>query len=163
MHIQHKRAFTMLELIFVITVIGILSAIAIPKFVVSRDDAVVAKAKSTVSAVRNAIATERQKRILRGKFNMIKTLSSQTGNNKDIFDAFDGNTSNSVLAYPLLSCKDGTAQGCWIVKKQAAGTVSNPTVYTYRMPVSGTVDFNLIDNRFNCATPADSNCKRLTR
>ena len=58
----------MVELIFVIVVIGILSAIAIPKLAVTRDDAIIAKAKTTVGALRSAISMERQKRILRGDF-----------------------------------------------------------------------------------------------
>ncbi len=63
-----KKAFTMVELVFVIVVIGILSAIAVPKFAATRDDAIVSKALAEVAAMRSAIATERQKRILRGDF-----------------------------------------------------------------------------------------------
>jgi general secretion pathway protein G len=63
-----KKAFTMIELVFVIVVVGILSAIAIPKFASTRDDAIVAKGRATVAALRSAIAMERQKRILRGDF-----------------------------------------------------------------------------------------------
>lgn len=63
-----KRAFTMVELIFVIVVIGILTAIAVPKLAVTRDDAIITKARSEVGAMRSAIAMERQKRILRGVF-----------------------------------------------------------------------------------------------
>lgn len=63
-----KKAFTMLELVFVIAVIGILSAIAIPKFAATRNDAIITKARTTVAAMRSAVATERQKRILRGNF-----------------------------------------------------------------------------------------------
>ena len=61
-----KKAFTMVELVFVIVVIGILSAIAVPKFAATRDDAVVSKGMAEVAALRSAIATERQKKILRG-------------------------------------------------------------------------------------------------
>ena len=43
-----KQAFTMVELIFVILVIGILTAIAVPKFVATRDDAVVVCRKGAV-------------------------------------------------------------------------------------------------------------------
>ncbi len=63
-----RKAFTMLELIFVIVVIGILSAIAIPKFAVTRNDALIAKARSEVAAMRAAVSTERQKNILKGVF-----------------------------------------------------------------------------------------------
>ncbi len=63
-----RNAFTMIELVFVIVVIGILSAIAIPKFAATRDDATIAKARAAVGAMRSAVATERQKRILRGVF-----------------------------------------------------------------------------------------------
>jgi general secretion pathway protein G len=66
-----KKAFTMIELVFVIVVVGILSAIAIPKFASTRDDAIVAKGRATVAALRSAIAMERQKRILSGKFDDI--------------------------------------------------------------------------------------------
>ena len=165
MYRNDRKAFTMLELIFVIVVIGILSAVAIPKFALNRDDAVISKAKATVSAVRTSIATERQKRILRGKFDKIAKLSSTAENayGVDIFDGFEGNTSNPVLAYPLLSCKSSTAQGCWVVTTKGAGTTTDPTQYTYKMPVSGTVIFDLIDNHFNCHTPTDANCIRLTR
>ena len=38
-----KKAFTMIELIFVIVIIGILASIAIPKLAATRDDAVIAK------------------------------------------------------------------------------------------------------------------------
>jgi len=63
-----RRAFSMIELVFVIVVIGILSAIAIPKFAATRDDAIVSKARATVGALRTAIATQRQKNILKGEF-----------------------------------------------------------------------------------------------
>jgi len=61
-----KNAFTVIELIFVIVIIGILSAIAIPKFSKTSELAYESRAESTVAALRSAIATERQKRILRG-------------------------------------------------------------------------------------------------
>jgi len=79
-----KKAFTMIELVFVIVVIGILSAIAIPKFAATRDDALVSKGRAEVAALRSAIAMERQKRILRGDFTDI-----------------DGATAESLLEYGL--------------------------------------------------------------
>jgi len=159
MDLSNQKAFTLLELTFVIVIIGILSAIAIPKFAATRDDAVVTKAIATVSSVRNAVATERQQRVLRGEFGLITDLAFVNGQDKPIFDFFDTNntTGNEVLEYPLRSCKDANARGCWISN-------ANNT-YTYRMPAStNDVDFTLGNNRFTCITTGATgeDCKMLT-
>lgn len=167
MFLKNRNAFTMLELTFVIVIIGILSAIAIPKFAATRDDATIAKAKTTVASIRNAISSERQKRILRGQFNPIYKLSQNNGKNTPIFDGFDGNANNSVLEYPLQSCQSATSKACW--EETTTGTVASPTsVYTYTMPINGTVDFTLSNNRFDCPITGVtarkiSDCKLLTQ
>ena len=161
MYLKNRKAFTMLELIFVIVLMGILSAVAIPKFAANRNDAVIAKAKSTISAVRSSLATERQKRILRGDFTAITQLSSATGTSKLIFNAFDGNISNSVLEYAPISCKTAGRDGCWEV--DTLGDVGTTAVYSFNMPGTGTsVEFKLENNRFDC-TATDANCKKLTQ
>lgn len=66
MYRTNKHAFTMLEVIFVIVAIGILAAIAVPKFSATRVDAKIARAKATVAAVRSGIVSERQTRMLQG-------------------------------------------------------------------------------------------------
>ena len=71
MYLKKRKAFTMLELTFVIVVIGILSSIAIPKLTVTRDDAEVSKGRSAVAALRSALAMERQKKILKGEFDNV--------------------------------------------------------------------------------------------
>lgn len=147
MNKKNRKAFTMLELTFVIVVIGILSAIAIPKFAATRDDAVITKARTTVAAVRNAMSIERQKRILRGDFTAITKLSVQAGYGRDsIFDGFDGNASTPVLEYPLKPCalSGGNSKGCW----QEYNRASNRLVYWF--PVSDYVFFDISNNKFNC-------------
>jgi len=52
-----KSAFTMMELIFVIVIIGILAAIAVPKMMATRDDAKVASMKMKIANVVSEITS----------------------------------------------------------------------------------------------------------
>ena len=157
MQTKNQKAFTLLELTFVIVIVGILSAIAIPKFAATRDDAIITKARTTIAAVRNAIATERQKRILKGDFNPITALSA--ANPAYIFDTFNADrdgVTNRVLEYPLPSCATlRKASGCWQM---------NGTDYRYVLPSGmGNADFNITNSRFDCINPNATNCKLLTQ
>ncbi len=160
MKFSSKKAFTMIELVFVIVVIGILSAIAIPKFAATRDDATITKAIATLGSVRSALITERQKRILRGDFTALTSLGGNTGNDVVLFDYYDGNTTGPmILEYPINSCKSG-ARGCWV-------KTSN-TVYTYKMPHnSNDIAFTLDTGKFRLTCvetgTAGEDCKLLTK
>ena len=123
MQTSSKKAFTMIELVFVIVVIGILSAIAIPKFAATRDDAVITKAIATIASVRSALATERQKRILRGEF-------------EDLNASTIGNNFVNMLEYPVKSCSTSRCNG-WS---------TSGTDYTFHGP-TGDVVFELDNNR----------------
>jgi len=158
MQTSSKQAFTMIELVFVIVVIGILSAIAVPKFAATRDDATITKARATVASVRSAIATERQKRILRGDFTPITSVDSGSAGtaNSPIFDRYDNNTSaERVLEYPLTTCKSGVTDGCWL---KVSGK------YRYYMPHNNTyADFNVSNSRMDCTSTTAGNCDLLAR
>ncbi len=139
MFIKKRNAFTMIELVFVIVVVGILAGIAIPKFAATRDDALITRGMATLASVRSAISTERQKRILRGDFTPITDLSSTDGT-EYIFTTFNKDqngtgTPNRVLEY---SIKSGTNPGQWS---------KSGTTYTFHYYGSGTCDYNLTGNR----------------
>jgi len=53
-----KQAFTLVELVFTIVIISILTAIAIPRLVGTRDDAIIAKLAHSIQASRVEIASE---------------------------------------------------------------------------------------------------------
>jgi general secretion pathway protein G len=61
-----KKAFTMLELVFVIVIIGILASVALPRLWVTRDDAIIVKIKTNISTVQAAISSKYTKLILEG-------------------------------------------------------------------------------------------------
>jgi len=154
-----KRAFTMIELVFVIVVIGILASIAIPKFSATRDDAIIAKAKTTLASIRSALSQEVQKRQMQGNYNAISNLGGEVnGYDKPIFDYFDDGNANGgsrVLEYPPKSCKDQNARGCWIR--------SGNNTYKFKFPpsIGGEATITVQNNRIDC-TPADK-CKYLER
>jgi len=52
-----KKAFTMVELIFVIVIIGILSVVAIPRLQMTRDDAVIAKNSQYIVGIMSEISS----------------------------------------------------------------------------------------------------------
>ena len=52
-----KPAFSMIELVFVIVIIGVLAVVAIPKLSATRDDAVVSKVSHTIATSATEIAS----------------------------------------------------------------------------------------------------------
>lgn len=148
-----RNAFTMIELVFVIVVLGILAAIAIPKFAATRDDAQVAKGRSDVAAIRAAIVSERQGRLMQGQSSYITALDHGS---TTLFDDNDSvSTNGTLLQYGIAA---GTGNGKWA--KSATNTytysiIGTAVTFTYT-PSTGT---------FNC-TPASTAttdpCRLLT-
>ena len=137
----------MIELVFVIVVLGILAAVAVPKFTATRIDAQITKGRSDVAAIRSAIINERQSRLFRGQPAFLTTLDSGGG------QLFDGNGSNGLLQYP-------------ITPSATAGHWSKLANNQYRYMVGGSTgnaDFTYTPGTgtFNCA--ASTACTKLTR
>ena len=156
-----RTAFTMIELIYVIVVIGILAMIAIPRMGGAVIEAHIGKAKSDVAAVRAAIASERQARFLKGSSAYISALDHQTATPADgvaIFDSnnTDGNFSNGgpLLTYGIIT---GSNEGQW--KKIGVNK------YTFKsQDATATFDYNATTGIFTCTTGADANgtlCGRI--
>ncbi|MEA3331343.1 MAG: type II secretion system protein [Campylobacterota bacterium] len=144
---KSHSAFTMVELVFVIVILGILSAIAIPKFAATRDDAEVAKIRSDVATIRSAIISERQSRLIRGESEYITSLDQGVAVNVDNVELFDhnGTVTCRLLTYPIITglrAGGGPKSGKWLktannqYSVNAGGTV---VVFTY-YPVDTTVD-----------------------
>ena len=120
MYQTNRSAFTMIELVFVIVVIGILSSIAIPRFAATRDDAVISRTIATIASARSAISTTRQKNILKGSF-------------ADLNASTIGTNFSGLLEYSVASCSTSRCEG-WSTSGLSF-TFYGPTgnvVYTYQ-------------------------------
>ena len=62
-----KKAFTMVELVFVIVILGILTMVALPRLVGSKEDPEITRVKAEIAAIRSAIQTHRGANILAQK------------------------------------------------------------------------------------------------
>jgi len=144
----------MIELIFVIVVIGILATIALPKFGSTMKSANISKGRSDISAVRSAITNARQKEIIKGNNSYISELDNGAAANTDGETIFDTNGSINLLTYGIIT-KD--AEGHWV----KTGT------NTYKYTVDGVGVVFTYDNatgKFTCdrtnQTYGDT-CKKL--
>lgn len=154
-----KNAFTMIELVFVIVILGILASVAIPKLAVTRDDAIIAKGKSQVAAIRSGIAMQRSKNMLENRIQAngffptnLDLIAAASNDGDRLFNSSDGNTSN-ILEYPIFS--EATKNGGW------GKTGAN--AYTFRvMGVNHTFTYNNATGIFNC-TDGSSICTQLTQ
>ncbi len=151
----------MIELIFVIVVIGILSAVAIPRLMVTRDDAVLVKGKSQVAAIRSGIVMQKSKNLLQGD-RQINSYYPDTLDNasnaegQTLFWFNDGNSSN-ILENPIYS---KNSDGHWMETNSTTYVLhlnSGNVTFTYK-PTTGSFDCH------DLTTPSNTtkNCKDLT-
>ena len=118
-----KKAFTIMELIFVIVIIGILAAVAIPRLFTGITDAQLAKAKTQIATIRSGISSMYSKNILNGQSDTCPELEKSTSDNKlfegvlkdaipenqtDVKWVFDTNNSTVVKYKIVISDKNTT-------------------------------------------------------
>jgi general secretion pathway protein G len=162
LYINKRDAFTMIELVFVIVVLGILASIAVPKFAATRDDAHIAKGRSDVAAIRSAIVSERQNRLFRGQTQFINRLDAgvaQNANGVAIFDN-NGSAANTLLQYGIIT---SNTPGGWQVTGNNQYTFFMPfgnAVFTYCPNVAGVAC--PVAGVFDCVGGAGTTCAMLT-
>jgi general secretion pathway protein G len=120
-----KKAFTVMELVFVIVIIGLLATVAIPRFAATRDDAIVSKGRAEVAAIRSAIAMERQKRILSGKFDDITGSDVEGLMDYGLGDRWSLSVNTFTFRSPVGSCSFKVENNKLVKKTCSIGAMSD--------------------------------------
>ena len=146
-----KNGFTMIEMVFVIVVLGILASIAIPRFAATRTDAQISKGRGDVSAIRSGIVTERQSRLILGQRNFIPNgTSTYEAGGKTYKQMDNGGLFGGILTYPIAASSGDTG---W--SSSASGT------YVFKIDGTGTTfTYNATTGVFDCTT--GTYCSALT-
>ena len=107
----HRAGFTLIELLIVVVIIGILAAIAIPKFAATKDKAKIASVRTDI---RNSLTAEESYFSDYNTYGTFAQLQAATlfglssGNTMTITAATNGYTavaSNSSISSSITSCK----------------------------------------------------------
>jgi prepilin-type N-terminal cleavage/methylation domain-containing protein len=121
-----KKAFTLIELIFVIVIIGVLASFAIPKFRNLTTNAKSSGVKSVVTSVQSSIDNFHGKWIINDNYVWIgadgEDHSAYFDNTNGYPTQLDDNNGkevfNWVLKRAIPTCASGKTNGCWKEESQ---------------------------------------------
>ncbi len=139
-----SKAFSLLEIIFAIAIISIITMVAIPKLGKSIDKTNFVKIKSDILLIRDGINRYKNNLILKANNETLDTLDND---NNLLF--------SKVLKYPILSSMT-----------QKSGTWNKLSDNTYIVWIDDKENlkfmYNNLNNTFDC-DKSDENCKAFTQ
>ncbi len=146
-NMKNRRAFSMIELIFVIVILGILAGVAVPKMMGTRTDAYISKAKSQIASIKNGINTNAATNMLSGGCSNRYPVDL---NNTAITIASGQTLFDNVLKEAIIS---SNGDGGWILKALTlVDKAISPEIFIFKIETGRTVDFTYDDTNglFSC-------------
>ena len=155
-NLNMRSGFSMIELVFVIVILAILSAVAIPRLTTIQDDALISTEKSAIGVARQGVVALYGKRVIRGDdFNITLTNKSGVDYNATVYftstmypvtltvkDTTGGTSNDANTTGDSTSRGDFKALALVVESESLADwsyTYSSTDVMEYRGPASNTV------------------------
>lgn len=157
---KKRLAFSLVELIFVIVVIGILSSVLLTQTFTSKDDAYIAKFRSDLSSIRSAIALYKSNQLLLGTASYPSQLDDVTTAMKNTINPLF----STILQYPIYSTQDNNPQNGKISKSSQTLSVNGNSVEEYNFWIDEQAvlfRYTQVDGLFDCDHD-DALCVRIS-
>lgn len=146
-----RRAFSLVEIMVVILVIGILAAVALPQFAGATDEARTSATQATVAGVRAAIASHRTAAVISGE-DPFPTLAELTDGTAISFD---------IPANPFLG--SSSVQAVTLSQATSRNVVGNAAGWNYYVSNTSTPPVAIFyANADNETTKSDENGNAIT-
>ncbi len=116
--VSNKKAFTMIELIFVIVIIGILAAVAIPKLAATRDDAKIVSALASGKQALINLGAEFTSQAAYPNYTLADANSAA-----DCFNFTDANVDGNVTVTAAGTCDNTVVRAAVTAQATANGLI----------------------------------------
>lgn len=140
MRARIREAFTLVELVIVIAIVGILAAVAIPRFIDIRTEAFIAQRDGVVGAVRSGILTVAAKNQVGGGAGVFPPNLETVWNG--IGTAVGALSPAGTACVAATPCFETIMEGGYVDGNWTQTDAANPFTYTFVPPVGVTKTFD---------------------